>query len=291
MMASIIWMMGSMTNCTNARLILPFDSRIALADFFHFLVAMSKYQSPHRRSRILVSATLNFLAYMRANLDRVNAHWCSPEPNATVPAKGYTCTSPSVGSWYVEMITFTFSIVFCSDWYRSSGSICSSRMARSTLLHISTGRMRSPSAWRSTVSVCTHTPEMASTTTSAPSVTRSAAVTSDEKSTCPGESIRLIRYDLELISMSTPSSSVFTPDPAVSTAASSTSAATSALDSSGTNSGSGSYSKYSEIPVDLIVMHRSCSSARVSVKRASPAFLAAIMPALDTSESVRVDLP
>jgi hypothetical protein len=61
------------------------------------------------------------------------------------------------------------------------------------LLTVSTGRMRSPSAWRSTVSVCTQTPSMTSTTTRAPSVMRSAAVTSDEKSTWPGESIRLIR--------------------------------------------------------------------------------------------------
>jgi hypothetical protein len=56
--------------------------------------------------------------------------------------------------------------------------------------------MRSPSAWRSTVSVCTHTPSTQSTTTSAPSVIRSAAVTSDEKSTWPGESMRLTRYAL-----------------------------------------------------------------------------------------------
>lgn len=36
-------------------------------------------------------------------------------------------------------------------------------------------------------------PETQSTTTKAPSVTRRAAVTSDEKSTCPGESIKLIK--------------------------------------------------------------------------------------------------
>jgi hypothetical protein len=39
--------------------------------------------------------------------------------------------------------------------------------------------------WRSTVSVCTHTPSMQSTTTRAPSVMRRAAVTSEEKSTWP----------------------------------------------------------------------------------------------------------
>ena len=43
--------------------------------------------------------------------------------------------------------------------------------------------------------------------------------------------------------------------------------------------------------VDLIVMHLSCSSLRVSVNLASPALEPAIMPALQTSESVSVDLP
>ena len=43
--------------------------------------------------------------------------------------------------------------------------------------------------------------------------------------------------------------------------------------------------------VDLIVMHRSCSSLRVSVKRVSPALAPAMIPALLTRESVRVDLP
>ena len=43
--------------------------------------------------------------------------------------------------------------------------------------------------------------------------------------------------------------------------------------------------------VDLMVMHLSCSSFLVSVALVSPALLAAMMPALDTRESVRVDLP
>lgn len=43
--------------------------------------------------------------------------------------------------------------------------------------------------------------------------------------------------------------------------------------------------------VDLIVMQRSCSSFRVSVNRVSPARAEAMMPAFDTSESVRVDFP
>ena len=43
--------------------------------------------------------------------------------------------------------------------------------------------------------------------------------------------------------------------------------------------------------VDLMVIQRSCSSFRVSVKRVSPARAEAMMPAFDTSESVRVDFP
>lgn len=44
-------------------------------------------------------------------------------------------------------------------------------------------------------------PETQSTTTSAPSVTRRAAVTSLEKSTWPGESIRLIRKPFSFLSL------------------------------------------------------------------------------------------
>lgn len=43
--------------------------------------------------------------------------------------------------------------------------------------------------------------------------------------------------------------------------------------------------------VDLMVMHRSCSSFLVSVNLVSPAFCDAIIPALLTKESVSVDLP
>lgn len=43
--------------------------------------------------------------------------------------------------------------------------------------------------------------------------------------------------------------------------------------------------------MDLMVMHRSCSSLRVSVNRVSPARAEAMIPALHTRESVSVDLP
>mmetsp|Transcript_4131 Transcript_4131/g.15992 ORF Transcript_4131/g.15992 Transcript_4131/m.15992 type:complete len:217 (-) Transcript_4131:62-712(-) len=181
--------------------------------------------------------------------------------------------SPMASSLYVEMITLTDSMARWKFWYSSSAGSCSSSSARSTLFTMSTGLTRSVMAWRSTVSVCTQTPSMVSTTTSAPSVTRRAAVTSEEKSTCPGESMRLMRKDLSLIWMSSPAASM-----------------ASALADS-TSPCSKSYSKNMDTPVDLMVTPRSCSSARVSVKRASPAALAEMIPALDTSESVSVDLP
>ena len=110
-----------------------------------------------------------------------------------MPFSGKTWQSPSASSVYVAMSTFAFSMTRQKFWYASSPSSISSRKQRSSLFTVITGRMRSPSAWRSTVSVCTQTPSTQSTTTSAPSVMRSAAVTSEEKSTWPGESIRLIR--------------------------------------------------------------------------------------------------
>ncbi|KAH7861500.1 hypothetical protein Vadar_026977 [Vaccinium darrowii] len=68
----------------------------------------------------------------------------------------------------------------------------------SILLIVKTGRILSHNPCRRTVSVWTQTPSTQSITTSAPSVMRRAAVTSEEKSTCPGESIRLIRYSFPL---------------------------------------------------------------------------------------------
>lgn len=60
----------------------------------------------------------------------------------------------------------------------------------SSLLMRRQGLTPSPKACLKTVSVYSQTPSTKSTTTSAPSVTLKAAVTSDEKSMWPGESIR-----------------------------------------------------------------------------------------------------
>jgi hypothetical protein len=46
-----------------------------------------------------------------------------------------------------------------------------------------------------------------------------------------------------------------------------------------------------EIAVDLMVIPRSCSSERVSIARVSPALAEAMIPALESRESVRVDFP
>lgn len=86
-------------------------------------------------------------------------------------------------------------------------------------------------------------------------------MTSEEKSTCPGESMRLIKNSVpSVFCLMAPTSSLST-------------------------------SKYIEIAVDLIVIPRSFSSSLVSVNRMSPAFAEAMIPAFDTRESVRVDLP
>mmetsp|Transcript_6539 Transcript_6539/g.8838 ORF Transcript_6539/g.8838 Transcript_6539/m.8838 type:complete len:305 (+) Transcript_6539:2125-3039(+) len=280
--------MGSRMKATKPRLFLP-PSLL----FVHLLPSFLKKESPQRRRIILARVDLNFLAYVLANFLRVKPHWWRPEPNATLPVCGSRVMSPRASSLYVAMMTLTFSMAFWKDVYASSGGSFSSSTARSSLLSISTGLMRSEMAWRSTVSVCTQTPSMQSTTTRAPSVTRRAAVTSDEKSTWPGESMRLMRNDFSLISTlasgSTTASSLASSAPPAASAASAASSAASSASSA--RSVGRSYSKYIEIPVDLMVMHRSCSSARVSVNRVSPALADAMMPALDTRESVSVDLP
>merc|ERR1711884_616106 len=171
-------------------------------------------------------------------------------------------------SAYVATITLTFSTILEKVWKSSSCSSWSSRSARSILFMKRMGRIRSAIACLRTVSVWTQTPDTQSTTTRAPSVTRRAAVTSEEKSTWPGESIKLIKN---------PHSS----EPSAFLAFSCLQKARSL----------GSISKYMEMAVDLMVMHLSCSSFLVSVALVSPALEAAMMPALATRESVRVDLP
>mmetsp|Transcript_19713 Transcript_19713/g.68342 ORF Transcript_19713/g.68342 Transcript_19713/m.68342 type:complete len:238 (-) Transcript_19713:45-758(-) len=187
------------------------------------------------------------------------------------------------------MMTFTDSTDRAKHWYMSSGESWSSSRARSTLFTWSTGLTRSEMAWRSTVSVCTQTPSIVSTTTSAPSVMRSAAVTSEEKSTWPGESMRLMRYESSVIAGAPSSVAGFSTSdspPPVTLSARPSAAAISAFSPADIL-----YSKNMEMPVDLIVMPRSASSARVSVYRVSPACFCAMMPALATRESVSVDLP
>src|SRR6266850_4005611 len=151
---------------------------------------------------------------------------------------------------------------------------------------MTTGLIRSPRACRRTVSVCTHTPSTQSTTTRAPSVTRRAAVTSEEKSTCPGESIRLIRNSLpkgvdKRMWVWHENTAQGTYEECIAPSVFCLMEGISAL----------SISKYIDMAVDLMVIPRSFSSSLVSVYRTSPALAEAMIPAFETSESVRVDFP
>ena len=79
-----------------------------------------------------------------------------------------------------------------------SGVTLSSLMSLSTLLMKRIGRTFSRIACLMTVSVCGMTPSTAHTSMSTPSMALMALVTSPPKSTCPGVSMRLIRYSLSL---------------------------------------------------------------------------------------------
>ncbi len=119
------------------------------------------------------------------------------EPKATVPFAASTRHPALYFSSFMPLISlFTWSIslpsLFCISWR----STCNSLMSLSTLLIKSTGLTCSLRAWRSTVSVCGIVPSTASITITAPSTALIALVTSPPKSTCPGVSIRLIRYSL-----------------------------------------------------------------------------------------------
>mmetsp|Transcript_12142 Transcript_12142/g.40014 ORF Transcript_12142/g.40014 Transcript_12142/m.40014 type:complete len:207 (-) Transcript_12142:210-830(-) len=80
--------------------------------------------------------------------------------------------------------------------HASMGERRSSATSRSILLRTRSEVTPSSHACRSTAAVCTHTPSTTSTTSSAPSLSRTAEETSEQKSTWPGESIRLTRSGL-----------------------------------------------------------------------------------------------
>ena len=107
-------------------------------------------------------------------------------------------------------------------------------------------------------------------------------MTSDEKSTCPGESIKLIKNSFpgeknKISWLNNYPRNIQQNVPTVFCLI----AERSSL----------STSKYMEIAVDLMVIPRSFSSSLVSVNRISPAFAEAIIPAFETRESVSVDFP
>ncbi len=84
------------------------------------------------------------------------------------------------------------SIMRVSFFCMSGAGSRSSLIRRSILLMYRTGRTRSFSACRVTVSVWTMISSTASTTMMAPSVALRARVTFPVKSTCPGVSIKLM---------------------------------------------------------------------------------------------------
>jgi hypothetical protein len=75
----------------------------------------------------------------------------------------------------------------------SRGVSCSSRIKRSTLFRTKHGLIFSVHAFLSTACVWVDTPSRTSITTNAPSQRRVAVDTSEEKSMCPGESMRLTK--------------------------------------------------------------------------------------------------
>lgn len=159
----------------------------------HFFPFLSKRHSPQSFSIIFGFSSLNIGPQISAQVSSVKAHCWYPDPKTHEPFIGQIWMSPMMSSsafWL--MITLIDSITCLKSCYITSLSFFISMKGLSILFIMRIGLMRSFKAWRNTVSVCTHTFSTQSTTTTAPSVTRRAAVTSEEKSTCPGESIKLI---------------------------------------------------------------------------------------------------
>ena len=164
-------------------------------------------------------------------------------------------------------------MMFLMCCHASSGESCSSAIRRSILLSTNIGVTRSTHACLRTACVWTQTPSTASTSTSALSLSRTAADTSLPKSTWPGESIRLT---------GTGGGGAHAAAGAAA-ATSATSADSAAADDDGW--------KESAMEDDFIVMPRSCSSSRLSMYRSWPASRLEMMPLLAMSESLRVVLP
>ena len=139
--------------------------------------------------------------------------------------------------------------------YASRGSYPSSMINLSSLLNTKHGFNRSSHACRNTACVCTHTPSTTSTSTKHPSLNLAAVETSEQKSTCPGESINVINIGS------------LSPRTAV----------------------RGVYSKF--IPALFIVIPRRCSSSRKSINRINPACLAVMNPLCAINESLSVVFP
>ena len=118
-------------------------------------------------------------------------------PSAQVSARRRSRSTTPVNPSSRPIGNCTTSGAGCSRRRIESTAASRSAPARSSLL---TNAMRGTpcrSACRHTASLCGSTPATASNTATAPSRTRSERSTSPEKSTCPGVSMRLIRWPFQ----------------------------------------------------------------------------------------------
>ncbi len=212
---------GSSTNCTNMG---RWSSCLGWRNTF-----FSEQQYSPQRNRCNTRGFIpNFAANFLAKIVRLNAQQSMADENATFPFSGQKNNSfsfcsrasssapssppevstPPSCSWEgvawprqsLEMSSATIELTYSMIWFRcrqiSRASMCPSIMSLSSLLSTRQVLTFSSNAWRSTVCVCAETPSTTSTSTTAPSDNRRALLTSLEKSTCPGESIKFTKYDL-----------------------------------------------------------------------------------------------
>ena len=124
-----------------------------------------------------------------------SAQFSLAEPKATEPLAMSTCHSfLNSFSAIASISLLNSSTIFLNRSCICSGVNWSSVINRSTLLMNSTGWTLSRNACFRTVSVCGIIPSEAQTKTIVPSMALMARVTFPPKSTCPGVSMRLMRY-------------------------------------------------------------------------------------------------
>ena len=123
------------------------------------------------------------------------AQFSRAAPKATLPSFTFTCHLAAYsGSAICCKSKLNCAIIFMKRSCICSGVTFNSLINLSTLLINNTGLTLSLNACFKTVSVCGIIPSTAQTKTTVPSIALIALVTFPEKSTCPGVSIKLIKY-------------------------------------------------------------------------------------------------